>query len=75
MSTDVITAILDVEEQKDLRCISARVRGRGRLAAHVERDVPIPSAPATDAEQASLGDKSMRMGASVRLLERVRSPP
>jgi hypothetical protein len=70
----VITAILDVKEQKDLRCISARVRGRGRLAAHVEWDAPILSAPATEAEQASLSEKCKRMGASVRLMERVRSP-
>jgi hypothetical protein len=34
----------------------ACVRERGRLAAHVERNGPFPSAPATETKQASLDD-------------------
>jgi hypothetical protein len=70
----VITAILGVKEHKDLRCISAHVRGRGLCAAHVEEDVPIPSAPATATGQASRDDAFMQTDASSRLIEHIRLP-
>jgi hypothetical protein len=68
---DLITADLYVDVDGFEVQLCTRVRKRGRPAAHVAWDAPIPGALATRAEEPRLGDACINTDATVLPLERV----